>query len=422
MSWTFGYENVWMALSAFLESKIHLDSYRWRLYKSLQVKESNLAVRESMYLCGYTLGNHEQNGCLTKDSNVRIHSCERGGACAYMDRYGDQEAIYIMPVVSRHEDGTEIREIGIGGGKGDLNTAQEVEIQNEATLDGLIELCNTSIDDEETLQKVMDLIAKSYQSREGRMILDTHLEQLDGSLHEDDIKLDTLIAELVHIAEKESQSNFQSSKSLRKTITFPYSRHSSYSELCEFVAAFKPLEVYPCTVDEANWTSDMSMRSLFGNFCSGSVFRHDEGMYAKQQSSIQVSFATSATQSTEIPSSPARIDTQEHSDYNTCQEEPQNIDQRVEGEVKEFDSLLFEEQPLSLPSKLENARKREPDKPISPPRKKRSVPKWQYEATSEKSSREWAYEATLGSNPDCKDWDEFGGLSSVKKSDISFEL
>src|ERR1700759_3648852 len=34
-SWTFGYENVWMALSAFLHSRVHLDPYRWRLYRSL---------------------------------------------------------------------------------------------------------------------------------------------------------------------------------------------------------------------------------------------------------------------------------------------------------------------------------------------------------------------------------------------------
>lgn len=40
---------------------------------------------------------------------------------------------------------------------------------------------------------------------------------------------------------------------LPKTIKFPYSRHSSHEELCNLVNAFRPADVYPCTVDEASW-------------------------------------------------------------------------------------------------------------------------------------------------------------------------
>ena len=40
---------------------------------------------------------------------------------------------------------------------------------------------------------------------------------------------------------------------LPRKITFPYSRHSSFPELCDLVAAFKPKDVYPCTVDESEW-------------------------------------------------------------------------------------------------------------------------------------------------------------------------
>lgn len=42
-------------------------------------------------------------------------------------------------------------------------------------------------------------------------------------------------------------------KSLPKTITFPYSRHSSFEELRHLVSIFKPRDVFPCTVDEASW-------------------------------------------------------------------------------------------------------------------------------------------------------------------------
>lgn len=45
---------------------------------------------------------------------------------------------------------------------------------------------------------------------------------------------------------------------LPKVITFPYSRHSSYAELCDLVKAFNPKDVYPCTVDEEGWHEGMS--------------------------------------------------------------------------------------------------------------------------------------------------------------------
>jgi hypothetical protein len=42
-------------------------------------------------------------------------------------------------------------------------------------------------------------------------------------------------------------------QSLPTVVTFPYSRHSSYPELCEFVNAFKPKDVWPCTVEFPRW-------------------------------------------------------------------------------------------------------------------------------------------------------------------------
>ena len=45
---------------------------------------------------------------------------------------------------------------------------------------------------------------------------------------------------------------------LPKVITFPYSRHSSYAELCDLVKAFNPKDIYPCTVDEEGWHEGMS--------------------------------------------------------------------------------------------------------------------------------------------------------------------
>ena len=69
------------------------------------------------------------------------------------------------------------------------------------------------------------------------------------------------------------------SATLPGTITFPFSRHSSYPELCHLISAFRPKDVWPCTVDRDKWARNgTSIQKLFGAHCSGTEFRHDIGM------------------------------------------------------------------------------------------------------------------------------------------------
>lgn len=42
-------------------------------------------------------------------------------------------------------------------------------------------------------------------------------------------------------------------RALPKVIRFPYARHSSYAELCHFVEAFRPRDIWPCTEDPEYW-------------------------------------------------------------------------------------------------------------------------------------------------------------------------
>ncbi|PHH72917.1 hypothetical protein CDD83_4857 [Cordyceps sp. RAO-2017] len=66
-----------------------------------------------------------------------------------------------------------------------------------------------------------------------------------------------------------------------KVIQFPYSRHSSYPELCHLLQTFRPRDVWPCTVDAARWLDEgKSIESLFGRFCCGQTFAHDDKMAA----------------------------------------------------------------------------------------------------------------------------------------------
>lgn len=86
------------------------------------------------------------------------------------------------------------------------------------------------------------------------------------------------VAEKKNAVLSEGLADKVQTEALPRVITFPYSRHSSYAELCHLVRVFNPKDVYPCTVDEANWDEEVSMENLFGQQCSATKFRHDNEM------------------------------------------------------------------------------------------------------------------------------------------------
>ncbi|KAF2139884.1 uncharacterized protein K452DRAFT_352202 [Aplosporella prunicola CBS 121167] len=264
-AWTFGYEDVWVALAAFLDSPIHLDQYRWRLYKSLEVA----GAPEAPPLCGFDLGNHRQRGCLTTDPHVRLHSCERGTPCPVVD--GNAAVVQIVPVVTRRYDGTHVPEAGRGGGKGNLDRIAELEAP-AAVLPRIHALCAQHLQDR-------TLLAEGLRIR-----LDTDdAWDLDVDADAPAHTLNDLVALLARTAQPATADSAVPDTPLPRTITFPYSRHASHRELCGLARALAPRDVYPCTVDEDAWTPESGMRALFGRFCSGDVFAHDEMMMRKRE-------------------------------------------------------------------------------------------------------------------------------------------
>lgn len=293
-SWTFGYENVWIALSSFLDSRIHLDDYRTRIYGALSsldknslreiglhvrsenkfLKENGIEIREAAALCGFRNGNHKQHGCLTSSETVRIHSCERGMGCSVIDKDTDAKIVHIVPIISR-SNGIEIAELGAGGGKGDLDQKEELETADIAAVGRLMELCAQSINDPELLSKVLKTLQYALTTGSAFVDFGLHLQR-ESQFSENDLSLQKFVAALSTSASKQQQDRIDPLRN--KTIRFPYSRHSSYSELCELVAAFKPRDVFPCTVDEVTWSPELSMNTLFGEYCSARIFRHDAEM------------------------------------------------------------------------------------------------------------------------------------------------
>ncbi|KAJ5036497.1 hypothetical protein NUH16_004372 [Penicillium rubens] len=254
-AWTFGYEDVWIALSAALNTKV---------MNTTQLK----GVSEAPALCGFDLGNEAVTGCLSNNESSRIHSCEPGVSCPVTR---GTNTVYIVPIVNRTTGGAEIPEVGAGGGIGDLYQTHELELPDESALAELEKLCLKHVQDKEALSQVRSALLDAFRSRKKALSLDTY-----GVKDEGEISLKNLVTALSHGPSE--ASNGSSRRDLPNTIRFPYSRHSSYSELCELVAAFRPKDIHPCTVDPTTWSEDVSIRRLFGHLCSGTDFSHDNHM------------------------------------------------------------------------------------------------------------------------------------------------
>lgn len=145
-AWTFGYEDVWIALSKALSSrvrissrtrqalsnffKIHVDDYKLRIFNSLKSRSSDQQFAQEYHLAsgaamltGHMCGNTQHLGCLTSDTNVRIHSCEKANMCSVAKH---PLVVSIRPVVCRLPGGEAIMEAGVGGGGTDFSREAEL--------------------------------------------------------------------------------------------------------------------------------------------------------------------------------------------------------------------------------------------------------------------------------------------------------
>lgn len=217
-------------------------------------------------------------------------------------------AVFITPIVTRASDGLEVPELGAGGGKGDLYQNHELELPDESTVQQLEKLCLEQIQDNKVLSQTKEALISAFKSKKRTLSLDEY-----GLKDDSDISLSELVAIISHgqkdrieVSRHAGNSTLagvrgEGGRELPRTIVsffslicvsafvrqkmantqckqFPYSRHSSYSELCEFISAFKPKDIHPCTVDPETWSEEVSMKSLFGHLCSGEDFLHDRCM------------------------------------------------------------------------------------------------------------------------------------------------
>ena len=283
-----------------------MDNYKLRLYKAAaEASQGRISCLDALPLCGYISGNHEQSGCLTDKESVRIHSCERGNYCSALRR---SKVVWITPVLYRTASSI-IREKGVGGGGGDLTPKHELAFSDATSAAEWFRFCNKEIKNSDVRSKTIILIQRLIESRNKALILSDHELLLDqnpessftaflakisscavATASSQSLKNAIVAGDLEVIAGNPSEElrsseivcGFICQRTFLNLFSqyFPYSRHSSYEELCDLIRAFKPKDIHPCTVDEEAWTPDSSIERLFGSLCSSDSFDHDQTMVA----------------------------------------------------------------------------------------------------------------------------------------------
>ncbi|KAK3984593.1 beta-lactamase-like protein [Cladorrhinum sp. PSN332] len=287
-AWTYGYEDVWISLSKAFRSKIHVDEYKSLMYRSLVAKDKNSQFATQFHLApeapalvGFMCGNTYHTGCLTTDESVRIHSCEKGNYCQTVK---NSPVVRIQPIITRLPNGQDVAEMGVGGGGDDLEREVELDYLLPEDIEALLELvCGDDDGVPEDLQEQFRLFLLGAMASGRKIPLDMERSAF-GEKNETKLS-DGLQAIAKKLQTRAKPSVTESPKeALPTTITFPYSRHASLPELCNLVDAFKPKDVWPCTVDVPRWLDDgISIEGLFGQFCSDDKFRHDQLMLEQYQ-------------------------------------------------------------------------------------------------------------------------------------------
>lgn len=212
--------------------------------------------------------------------------------------------------------GEDLCELGAGGGHGDLNQQNELEIDDLGVFADLMELCSAKLKCQpQLLTSVKKMLTDAVGDARKKIFLDstelgvdqTGFSQQDEDMPDlDDIPLDKIVPALAKVVARTKRDTDSAKRSstadarseLPSRITFPYSRHSSYSELCGLVEIFKPKDIYPCTVDHKGWNPKQSMEYLFGHIygARSPTFTHDQVMlqhYNDKRESVQNATADS---------------------------------------------------------------------------------------------------------------------------------
>lgn len=153
------------------------------LYQSLG--QANRGLDETAAYNGFRLGNDIVPGCLTHDiCSARIHLCAPPCSIATQAK-----TVYIKPYLGRGNDGFEMRDMGAGGGSGDVYQQHEVEFPTEMNAQHLVRYCLECMDFYSERQKATFewRLLDDAKNNGGKISLSKYGILVDGDMSLDDI-------------------------------------------------------------------------------------------------------------------------------------------------------------------------------------------------------------------------------------------
>lgn len=117
-------------------------------------------------------------------------------------------------------------------------------------------ICSSADLSEEDREDLKKYLARTTST--GRNIsLDIDIASLDKNQSVKDT-VRVLVEKLRAVSKQQVAKPSTPERTLPRIIRFPYSRHSSYPELCDLLKTFCPKDVWPCTVNPFEWLREGS--------------------------------------------------------------------------------------------------------------------------------------------------------------------
>lgn len=252
--------------------QIHVDDYRLRLYQSLRATVADgptnhvgrpadgrrtkprdiYLAPEASALCGYRCGNNDHPGCLTSDQDVRLHSCEAGTDCKALK---SPNVVWITPIIAHSADGSDVLEIGAGGGVGDLNQ-HELELDDQETME-LLQLCVDTVKENSMGKETENMVSNALLSPAQRILLDS----LSPALSDKELPLKDLARIIVEAVQNrpwksdttKGQGKFESNTTLPRQIVRT-KRPSSMSNVTNLKYSDSHIPGIPRMTNSATWS------------------------------------------------------------------------------------------------------------------------------------------------------------------------
>ncbi|ODQ55858.1 hypothetical protein SAICODRAFT_5074 [Saitoella complicata NRRL Y-17804] len=259
-SWTLGYEELWVAAASVLQTKIHVDRYRYELFSSLAAPGV------------YRWGPYLANSVCTKQGEAqgsRIHVCERWGECESRDRAEREgKLVVVRLVILKGEKGKGMVELGAERvwtfQKSELTGGTEAGTEEVKGVDKMLGVVGRRrVEVLAAAKKGKDVLREMIKNDGTKLLAAIRQTPMDSVALTASLNTSPNPQTVIHDLISHLPSPHGPAMHI-PSVTVPFSRHASLTELQALIKLFHPRDIYPCVVADER-LSYVNMEACFGH-------------------------------------------------------------------------------------------------------------------------------------------------------------